>query len=314
MQAIFDAVADAIVTIDKDGHIQQWSSGAQRIFGYAPEEVIGANLTILMPEPHRSRHAGYVGSFLKSRDPKIIGVGRELTAIRKDGLEFPIELTVSEVRSGEEAFFTGILRDITERKRVEAELIQARQQAEAANLAKSQFLATMSHEIRTPMNGVLGMANLLSSTALNDRQRRLVDNVSRSGQALLGIINDILDFAKIESGKFEFSSVPFEPRESIAEMAELFSERCSTKGLEFIYFVAEDVPAMLVGDPMRLRQILVNLVGNSVKFTERGEILVEVSLVKCDAEGVVLNLRGRGYRHRHPARPARLHLRIVSSG
>jgi len=289
LQAIFDAVADAIVTIDGDGHIQQWSSGAQRIFGYAPEEVVGANLTILMPEPHRSRHAQYVGSFLKTRDAKIIGMGRELTAIRKDGSEFPIELTVSEVCNGEEVFFTGILRDITERKRAETELVRARELAEAANLAKSQFLATMSHEIRTPMNGVLGMANLLSSTTLNDRQRRLVDNVSRSGQALLGIINDILDFAKIESGKFEFSAVPFELRETIAEMAELFAERCTKKGLEFVYFVAEEVPSMLIGDPMRLRQILVNLVGNSVKFTERGEILVEVSLARKDADAVVLN-------------------------
>ena len=290
LQAIFDAVVDAIVTIDKDGHIQQWSSGAQRIFGYAPEEVVGENLTILMPEPHRSRHAGYVGSFLTTRDAKIIGIGRELTAIRKDGSEFPIELTVSEVHNGDEAFFTGILRDITERKRAETELVNARERAEAANLAKSQFLATMSHEIRTPLNGVLGMASLLSSTTLNERQRRLVDNVSRSGQALLGIINDILDFAKIESGKFEFSSVPFEPRETIAEMAELFTERCAKKGLEFIYYVAEDVPSrLLVGDPTRLRQILVNLVGNSVKFTERGEILVEVSLARNEADAVVLN-------------------------
>ena len=289
LQAIFDAVVDAIVTIDRDGRIQQWSSGAQRIFGYAPEEVIGENIIILMPEPHCSRHPDYVGSFLDTRDAKIIGVGRELTAFRKDGTEFPIELTVSEVRNGAEVFFTGILRDITERKRAEAELVHAREHAEAANLAKSQFLATMSHEIRTPMNGVLGMANLLSATSLNDRQRRLVDNVSRSGQALLGIINDILDFAKIESGKFELSSQPFEPRETIAEMAELFTERCAKKGLEFIYFIAEEVPSVLVGDPMRLRQILVNLVGNSVKFTERGEILVEVSLARSEADAMTLN-------------------------
>jgi signal transduction histidine kinase/DNA-binding response OmpR family regulator/HPt (histidine-containing phosphotransfer) domain-containing protein len=187
----------------------------------------------------------------------------------------------------------GLRAEVAERRRAEAELVHAREQAEAANLAKSQFLATMSHEIRTPMNGVLGMANLLSSTALNDRQQRLVDNVSRSGQALLGIISDILDFAKIESGKFELSSVAFEPREAIGEMAELFCERCSAKGLEFIYFVAEDVPPIVVGDPLRLRQILVNLVGNAVKFTERGEILVEASLVQKDADGIVLHFAVR---------------------
>jgi len=289
LQAILDAVVDAIVTIDKKGRILQWSSGAQRIFGYAPEEVVGSDLTILMPEPHRSGHAGYVSSFLKTRNAKIIGIGRELTAIRKDGTEFPIELAVSEVRNGNEVFFTGILRDITERKRAETELVRAREQAEAANLAKSQFLATMSHEIRTPMNGVLGMANLLSSTALNERQRRLVENVSRSGQALLGIINDILDFAKIEAGKFELSAVPFDVQEAIAELTDLFSERCMRKGLEFIYFVAEDVPSHLIGDPVRLRQILVNLVGNAIKFTERGEILVELSLARNEPDGVVLN-------------------------
>ena len=289
LQAIFDAVADAIVTIDKRGRIQQWSSSAQRIFGYTPEEVAGADLTMLMPEPHRSRHDGYMDAYHKTRHAKIIGIGRQLTAIRKDGSEFPIELTVSEVRNGEELFFTGILRDITERKRAETELVRAREQAEAANLAKSQFLATMSHEIRTPMNGVLGMANLLATTPLNERQQRLVENLSRSGQALLGLINDILDFAKIEAGKFELSAVPFDPREAIAELTDLFSERCAKKGLEFVYFVAEDVPSQLLGDPVRLRQILVNLVGNAIKFTERGEILVELSLARCDPEGVLLN-------------------------
>ncbi|HEX3884439.1 MAG TPA: PAS domain S-box protein [Stellaceae bacterium] len=289
LQAIFDAVVDGIVTVDQTGQIQGWSSGAQRIFGYTPEAVVGADLGIVLPASHKASVPGNVAARFGAGDSGAIGVLHELSAIRQDGREFPAELTVTEVRDGADLFYTAIFRDITERKRAEAELVRAREEAEAANLAKSQFLATMSHEIRTPMNGVLGMANLLSSTMLDQRQRRLVENVSRSGEALLGIINDILDFAKIEAGKFELSSVPFDPREAIAELTELLSERCTKKGIEFIYFIDEAIPSQLVGDPTRLRQILVNLVGNSIKFTDRGEILVELSLVRGDAETAVLN-------------------------
>ena len=288
LQAIFDAVVDAIVTIDKKGRIQQWSSGAQRIFGYTAEETVGRDLTLLMAEPHRTTHASYVERYLTTGQARIIGVGRVLTAVRKDGGEFPIELTVSEVRSGEEVFFTGILRDITERQRAEAELVRAREAAEAANRAKSQFVATMSHEIRTPMNGVLGMATLLSSTSLNDRQARLVENLMRSGQALLAIINDILDFSKIEAGRFELFAVPFDPRDLIDELTDLFSAQCARKGLEYIYFVADEVPHEVQGDPVRLRQVLINLIGNAIKFTERGEIVIELSVAGGDAEHVML--------------------------
>jgi two-component system sensor histidine kinase/response regulator len=288
LQAIFDAFADGIVTIDVQGRVQQWSAGAQRIFGYAPEEILGRDLTLLMPEPHQSRHSSYVASFLRTRTAKVIGIGRELTAVRKDGTEFPIELAVSEVRDGNEVFFTGILRDITERERAKAELVRAREEAEAANVAKSQFLATMSHEIRTPMNGVLGMANLLSSTELNDRQRRLVENLLRSGRALLVLINDILDFAKIEAGKFELSATLFDPRELIADLTDLFSPQCTAKGIEFVHSVAEDVPLQLLGDPARLRQVLVNLVGNAIKFTEYGEIVVNLSLGRSEPDSVQL--------------------------
>ncbi|HEY1931399.1 MAG TPA: MHYT domain-containing protein [Acetobacteraceae bacterium] len=279
IQAILDGVADGIATIDCDGAIRQWSSGAQRLFGYTAEEVLGEDITMLMPEPHRTRHHRYIGAFLATHDPKIIGIGRELSAIRKDGSEFPIDLTVNQVQTDEGILFTGVLRDITERKRSEAALIQARQQAEAANVAKSQFLATMSHEIRTPMNGVIGMANLLAATQLSERQRRLVSNLSRSGQALLGIINDILDFSRIEAGRLELFETDFDPSDVLADVTNLFCERCTAKGLELVCFVSEDVPTRLRGDPVRLRQVLINLVGNAIKFTERGEVLVEATVV-----------------------------------
>jgi len=289
-QAIVDAVADAIVTIDRAGRIRQWSRGAERMFGYSADEVLGADLTILMPAPHRARHHRYVDAFTKTREAKIIGIGRELTAIRKDGSEFPIHLTVTEVKGMDEVLFTGIMHDITERKAAEQALIDARQLAEAASRAKTEFLATMSHEIRTPMNGVLGMANLLSSTALSERQSRLTQSIVRSGQALMTIINDILDFSKIEAGRLDLLEADFEPREVLAEVADMFSEKCSSKGLEFVYFVDESVPTGLRGDPVRLRQVFINLIGNAIKFTERGEILVEMAASETHADHVVLNV------------------------
>ena len=165
---------------------------------------------------------------------------------------------------------------------------KARKDAEAANAAKSQFLATMSHEIRTPINGILGIANLLGSTPLNDRQERLVENLSRSGQALLGVVNDILDFSKIEAGRFELFEVEFDLREMIGDVIDLFSERCTSAGLEFIYYIADDVPSHLRGDPVRLRQVLVNLIGNAIKFTERGEIFLKIAAEASTADQFVL--------------------------
>jgi signal transduction histidine kinase/DNA-binding response OmpR family regulator/HPt (histidine-containing phosphotransfer) domain-containing protein len=183
--------------------------------------------------------------------------------------------------------------EIAERERGELELIQARQQAEAANLAKSQFLATMSHEIRTPLNGVIGMANLLASTPLNSRQAQLVDNLARSGRSLLALINDILDFSRIEAQELALFEAPFEIREVIAEIADLFGEQCGSKGLDLIYSIAEDVPEQLLGDSVRLRQILINLVGNAVKFTEEGEILIEVAIAGNERNETTLNFSVR---------------------
>ncbi|HEX3942914.1 MAG TPA: MHYT domain-containing protein [Rhizomicrobium sp.] len=165
---------------------------------------------------------------------------------------------------------------------------KARADAEAANAAKSQFLATMSHEIRTPLNGILGMANLLSLTAVSDHQRKLVENLARSGQSLLGVINDILDFSKIEAGRFELFEVDFDLREMISDVSDLFSERCSSAGLEFVSYVDDQVPSHLRGDPVRLRQILVNLIGNAVKFTEHGEVLLRLTTERSVDDHIIL--------------------------
>ncbi|MBN4078281.1 response regulator [Nitrospina gracilis] len=288
VRSIIDNALDSLISIDEEGIIQSFNPAAEKLFGYRNSEILGKNIIILMPEHFQNEHNAGLSNYIKTGKAKILDTLIELEGLHKNGTIFPLELSVNELFQGEQRLFSGFIHDITERKKTEAELKLAKQKAENATQSKSDFLANMSHEIRTPMNAIIGMSHLALKTDLNAKQQNYLNKIQISSNALLGLINDILDFSKIEAGKLDMESIEFQLDGVLDNLSTLVTLKAQDKGLEVLFSVEKDVPYSLMGDPLRLGQILTNLTNNAVKFTEKGEIIIEIKCLKADSEQVEL--------------------------
>jgi two-component system, sensor histidine kinase and response regulator len=306
LRAITDSAEDAIIKMDAHGMITFWNPAAERILGYSPAEALGQNLhALLAPERFHAAHSAAFPEFQQSGRGAALGKTIELAARRKDGEEIAVELSLSAVSEQGAWHAVGIMRDITAKKRIAeeldhhrnhledlvaqrtAELTQAQQQAEAANQAKSAFLANMSHEIRTPMNAILGLTHLLQRDGVTPRQGEWLAQVRAAGGHLLSLINDILDLSKVEAGKLELTLDDFHLAEVLDHVASLIRPSAKAKGLD-VEVDHDAVPRWLRGDAQRVRQCLLNLAGNAVKFTERGSIALRATLLEEGPESLQL--------------------------
>lgn len=296
-KAVFDNAGVSIITTDLEGLITGFNSAAEAMLGYSAHEMIGKQTPAILHKLDEvvvraqefSIELGEViepgfNVFVIKSDRNLANT-YEWTYVRKDGSELPVYLNVTALHNqdGTTSGYMGIASDISLFKEAEARMLIAKEAAESSARVKSEFLATMSHEIRTPMNGVLGMLGLLEHSALDDTQRHQVRVASNSANSLLGLINDILDFSKVEAGKMDLELIEFNLRDELGEFIEAIAFRAQEKGLELILDTTRLHRTSVITDPGRLRQILTNLIGNAVKFTHRGQILITVDLQEVDA-------------------------------
>ena len=301
-QLVVDVSVDAIIMINSHGLVESFNPAAEKLFGYLATEIIGQNVSLLMPEPDSSQHDAYLQSYLKTRQPKIIDRGRPVKGQHRDGTVFDMFLSVSELEIESQIFFIGILRDISQEKTVVRELnisyselekksrilelqkqeIQAKSDAILkASQYKSQFLSNMSHELRSPLNSMLILAKMLTeneSGHLSDDEVESARIIYSSGQDLLKLINDILDLSKVEAGKLHLDKQVFPVKDLMANLAGRFQKIADNNAINLSVLIEADVPEKIYTDDHRLLQILRNLTDNAFKFTRQGTVIISVMM------------------------------------
>ena len=270
--SIVTSSSDAIIGLSLDGIITAWNPAAEHLYGHKAVDMIGNPPDFLSA----AENEGVDGLLMRARAGQVLGA-YEVDWTRPNGSRVPVALGISPIRDGDIVRGISIFgQDITERRREAAALEQAREEAMESSRLKSEFLATMSHEIRTPMNGVIGLTSLLLDTELDTSQRHYAEGVRAAGEALLSVINDILDFSKLDAGKVVLDPTDFDPRRLVEDVGALLAPAAFAKHLELVAYCQPDVPATVLGDPGRIRQILLNLASNAVKFTAVGEVAISV--------------------------------------
>jgi PAS domain S-box-containing protein len=299
-RAILEAALDGILTIDERGTIESYNPAAQRLFGYGPTELLGKNIRMLMPEPYQSEHDDYLASYLRTGQRKIIGVGREVVGLRKDGSIFPMDLSVSELQISGRRIFMGLVHDISERKEAEqqrerllARERSARTEAEHASRMKDEFLATLSHELRTPLNAILGWIQLLRVPhPTPEDMTQGLETIERNAKAQATLIEDLLDMSRIISGKLRLDVKEVELATVIDAALESVQPAAEARGIELVRQYQERIAVR--GDPARLQQIVWNLLSNAIKFTPRGGRVSVALSATADDTGVELTVSDTG--------------------
>jgi PAS domain S-box-containing protein len=290
---ILDTAHDAFIGMDADGRIVQWNAQAEQTFGWKRNEVIGRSLAdTIIPPGFREAHNAGMRRFLASGEAPVVNKRLELRALHRKGHEFPIEITItSPMRRDDGYFFGGFLRDISDRIEHDEMLRRAKDAAEAATRAKSEFLANMSHELRTPLNGVIGYSQLLQrDRGLTAQQREALDAISKCGTHLLDLINDVLDLSKIEAGRVDIEQSATDLPQLLTDLQYVIGEAARRKGLTLNMSIDPHVPLRVVLDGRHLRQVLLNLLGNAIKFTTNGDVSLRIEStstvrLKPDATG-----------------------------
>ena len=280
LRAVLDNIVDAVITIDDKGIIENFNSGAERIFGYKAGEIIGKNINTIALEPYGDSHIEEIQRYVTTGKSGFIGKNREIIGLHRDGRQFPLIISLNEMSIGGEMKFTGIARDISEQKKAYDVVLAAKEEAEELKVAEERFISTVSHEIRTPMNAVIGFVDLLSKTMLGPVQNEYVKGLRTSSERLLKIVNDLLEFKRIQAGKVEFVMEPFDLEALLEGLTQIFSVQANIKNIGLEFDIDKAVPSCLLGDETRLSQVLQNLISNAIKYTNSGKVSVMAELIE----------------------------------